>query len=153
MMCLRTAMIFVTCSMVLGSVSWADPGTKLTQVAGLHEENTQRNPANLEMPAISPMLAEIQTVMDSTRVLEAALRERYGEDESDDLHLAIAELKKVSRLQILDIQLRFAHEEGRTDLERRIRASIEDLQRPAAPGSPGPAGGFVDSPPAGRDER
>jgi hypothetical protein len=139
--------------MILGSVSWANPGAKLTQVAGLHEENTHRNPGNLEMPAISPMLAEIQAVMDSTRVLEAILRESYGEDESDDLQLAIAELKKASRLQILDIQLRFAHEEGRTELARRIRASIEDLQRPAAPGSPGPAGGFVDSPPAVRHDR
>jgi hypothetical protein len=131
------------CFLTTGSALATDPGAKLTQVAGIHAKNARQTPGNLEIPATSPMLTEIQAVMDSARVRESRLRLEYAPDQTAELALAVAELKKTTRLQVLDIQLRFARQDGRTHLERRIMASIEDLLRPAAPGGPRPVGGFV----------
>ena len=121
--------------LVLVSAALAgDPGTKMTQVASMHKKNTQRTPGHLEMPAVSPMLAEIQAVMDSARVREVDLRLRLGQDDPATLKRELADLKTEARLQVLNIQLRYAHQENRTELEQRIKTSIEDLLRPAPPG-------------------
>jgi len=127
--------------------TWAvaeDSQAKLTQVAGNHEKNVKRAPGNLEIatriPEPTSMLAEIRAVMDSTRRAEQALIEEFGADLGPDLARRMGELKNSSRMRILHIQLKYAQEEGRTGLERRILTSIEDLQRPAVPGGPRPSG-------------
>ena len=82
------------------------------------------------------MLTEIRAAMDSTRRAELALREEVGLSQGPELTRRLGELKKSSRMRILHIQLKYAQEEGRAELVRRIQSSIEDLQRPMAPGGP-----------------
>ncbi|MEN8007198.1 MAG: hypothetical protein ABFS42_09290 [Candidatus Krumholzibacteriota bacterium] len=82
------------------------------------------------------MLAEIRAAMDSTRRAELALREEFGPEQGPEFARRLGNLKKTSRMRILHIQLKYAREEGRAELVRRIQTSIEDLQRPMAPGGP-----------------
>jgi hypothetical protein len=118
----------------------ADPQAKLTQVAGNHEKNAEIDRNTLKTSSegqeTPSLLSEIRAVMDSTRHAEMALREQYGSSQDQELARRLGDLKKASRMRILHIQLKYAQEEGRTELERRILTSIEDLQRPAAPGGP-----------------
>lgn len=86
------------------------------------------------------MLAEIQAVMDSTRRAEQAIIDELGTDQSPELTRRRGELKRASRMRILQIQLNYARGEGRTELASRILTSIEELQRPLAPGGPRPRG-------------
>ena len=129
--------------------TWAaagDPQVKLTQVAGNHEKNAKQAQGNLvilsRIPEPTSMLTEIRAVMDSTRQAQQTLIEELGTDRSPELTRRQGELKKTSRMRILQIQLKYAREEGRTGLERRIMTSIEDFQRPAAPGGPRLSGGI-----------
>jgi hypothetical protein len=92
------------------------------------------------------MLTEIRAVMDSTRQAQQTLIEELGTDRSPELTRRQGELKKTSRMRILHIQLKYARVEGRTGLERRIICSIEDLQRPAAPGGPRLSGAVFPTP-------
>ena len=140
MKCFSTGFVILTCLMI---ATWAvaeDPQAKLTQVAGNHEIYAERAQGNLEIPEQIPestsMLAEIRAVMDSTRGAEQALKDEFGTDQGLELTRRLGELKKSSRMRILHIQLEYARGEGRSELERRILTSIEDLQRPAAPGGP-----------------
>jgi len=133
----------------LAIATWAvagDSQTKLTQVAENHEKYADRGPGNLEIttriPEPTTMLAEIRAVMDSTRRAKQALKEEFGSDLDPELTRRMGELKKSSRMRILQIQLKYAREQGRAELERRILTSIEDLQRPAAPGGPHLSGGI-----------
>ncbi len=129
--------------------TWAvagDPQVKLTQVAGNHEINTKLAQSNqvilAHIPEPTSMLTEIRAVMDSTRQARQALTEELGPDQGPEWTRRLGELKKTSRMRILHIQLKYARVEGRTGLERRIITSIEDLQRPAAPGGPRMNGGI-----------
>ena len=92
------------------------------------------------------MITEIRAVMDSTRQTQQTLIEELGPDPSPELTRRQGELKKTSRMRILQIQLKYAREEGKIGLERRIMTSIEDLQRPAAPGGPRLSGGISPTP-------
>jgi len=123
--------------------TWAiagDPRVKLTQVTGNHEKYVEQAQGNLEIQEQTPeptsMLAEIRAVMDSTRGAEQILKVEFGTDQGLELTRRLGELKKASRMRILQIQLKYARGEGRAELERRILTSIEDIQRPAAPGGP-----------------
>jgi|GEM_PF-4557947 len=99
---------------------------------------------------MTTMLSEIRTAMDEARISELALRQELGVMEGPELTRRLGELKKSSRMRILQIQLKYARNEGRAELEKRILASIEDLQRPAAPGGPRPSGRI--SPPSGNQQ-
>ncbi len=142
-----TIFIFI---MMATSALAGDPRVKLTQVAENHQKNAahQLGVSEFEIPraAAPSMLTEIQAVMDSTRNAELALREEFGDDQGPALTRRLGELKRASRMRILHIQLKYAKGEGRNQLERRILASIEDLQRPATPGGPRLRGGI--SPPS-----
>jgi hypothetical protein len=130
-----------------------DPQAKLTRVAGNHEKYAQQALDPLEFAQVEPetmsMLAEIRAAMDSTRISERALREEFGSSQGPEMARRLGELKKSSRMRILQIQLKYAQKEGRAELERRIQASIEDLQRPAAPGDPRLNGGNSPTPVVG----
>lgn len=58
-----------------------------------------------------------------------------------ELTRRMGELKKSSRVRILQIQLNSTRGEGRTELENRILTCIEDLQRLLAQTVVKPAGG------------
>ncbi len=137
-------LILVTC---FSAASWAvagDPREKMAQVAGIHDKYTNQTLENPQiaagkaagMAAIPSLLSEIRAVMDSTRIAELALREKYTVGQHPELTRRLGELKRNSRMRILHIQLKYARKEGRSGLEKRILISIEDLQRPAAPGGP-----------------
>jgi hypothetical protein len=144
------ALIILAC---IAIATWAlagDPQVKLSQVTGNHEKNAKQVQGNqlilTQIPEPTSMLTEIRAVMDSTRLAQQALTEELGPDPSSELTRRQGELKKTSRMRILQIQLKYAREEGKTGLERRIMTSIEDLQRPAAPGGPRLSGGISPTP-------
>jgi hypothetical protein len=92
------------------------------------------------------MLTEIRAAVDSTRNAELALTEEYSLANGPELARRLGELKKASRMRILHIQLKYAQKDGRTELVRRIQTTIEDLQRPMAPGGPRLTGRVSPSP-------
>ena len=145
---LLALLIILTCLVVASWAVAADPQAKLTRVAGNHEKHAEIDRNTLKNPSVGQeppsLLSEIRAVMDSTRHAEMALREQYDSSQDQELTRRLGDLKKASRMRILHIQLKYAQDEGRTELERRILTSIEDLQRPAAPGGPRLSGG--DSP-------
>ena len=138
-------LIIVTCLVLATWAVAGDPRTKLTQVADNHALNAERSSVNpyVATRTLEPtsMLAEIQAVMDSTRRAEQALKEEFGTDSGPELTRRMGELKKSSRMRILQIQLNYAREEGRTGLESRILTCIEVLQRSATNAAVSPAGG------------
>ena len=144
------AFIILACIAVATWAVAGDPQVKLSQVTGNHEKNAKQLQGNQLILAqiLEPtsMLTEIRAVMDSTRQAQQALTEELGTDQGPEWTRRLGELKKTSRMRILHIQLKYAREEGRTGLERRIMTSIEDLQRPAAPGGPRLSGGISPTP-------
>ena len=127
----------------LAVAAWAvadDSQAKLAQVAGNHEKYSNQTPegrkSTPKAPLIPSLISEIRALMDSTRIAELALRRVFSQGQDPELTRRLGELKKSSRMRILHIQLRYAQEEGRKELERRILTSIEDLQRPGTPGGP-----------------
>ena len=94
------------------------------------------------------MLTEIRAVMDSTRSAENALKEEFSLAKGPELARRLGELKMASRMRILHIQLKYAQKDGRAELVRRIQTTIEDLQRPTAPGEPRLSGRVSPSPAA-----
>jgi hypothetical protein len=147
---LLAALIVITCLFIAAWAIAGDCQAKMAQVAGNHEKYSgqllkSQGPAR-EESAEPSLLAEIRAVMDSTRIAEQALRNELGPGQEDELARRLGELKKSSRMQILHIQLKYAQEEGRTELERRILTSIEELQRPVAPGGPRVSGRISPSP-------
>jgi hypothetical protein len=147
---LIAGLMILTCLMMATWSMAGDPRIKLIQVAGNHEKNVGRAQDNLEIqeqiPEPKSMLAEIRAVMDSTRGAEQALKVEFSTDQGLELTRRLGELKKASRMRILHIQLKHARGEGRAELEHRILTSIEDLQRPAAPGGPRLSGRISPSP-------
>ena len=143
-------LVILTCLMMATWSMAGDPRVKLIQVAGNHEKNVERAQGNLEIqeqiPEPTSMLAEIRAVMDSTRGAEQALKVEFGTDQDLQLTRRLGELKKASRMRILHLQLKYARGEGRAELAHRILTSIEDLQRPAAPGGPRLSGRISPSP-------
>jgi len=144
---------FILIISCLAVAAWAvadDSQAKLAQVAGNHEiyadqaqKSLKTSPRDPETPSL---LSEIRAVMDSTRIAELALRQELSLGQDPELTRRLGELKKSSRMRILQIQLRYAQDEGRTELERRIHTSIEDLQRPGTPGGPRLSGRISPSP-------
>lgn len=102
--------------------------------------------ASVESP--DTMISEIRAAMDSTRSAELALKQEFSLDKGPELARRLGELKRASRMRILHIQLKYARQEGRAELVRRIQTSIEDLQRPTAPGGPRLSGRISPSPEA-----
>lgn len=94
------------------------------------------------------MLTEIRAAMDSTRMAELALRQEFNVAQDPELTRRLGNLKKSSRMRILQIQLKYAKVEGRAELALRIQRSIEDLRRPMAPGGPRLSGRITPSPAA-----
>lgn len=143
--------VLLNCFALQGYAFAGDPGTKLVQVAGNHNKSLEPVRAdgalNWDAASAPTMLSEIRAVMDSTRNAELSLRQELGDIEGSELTRRLGELKTASRMRILHIQLNYARDEGRYELERRILTSIEDLQRPAAPGGPLLTGRI--SPPSG----
>ena len=116
---------------------------RLDRVVALHAQKTRdatQGAQEFENPGLTPMLAEIKAVLDSARVREAELMSRHPEKSQNlpgsPLVMALAAHKKATHLQVLHIQARFAHLEGRTELEQRILSSIAGFERPATPGAP-----------------
>jgi hypothetical protein len=137
---LFAAFIILTCLLLAAWAVAADPQARLSQVAGNHQKYAKPGPKTRTSDPTDhgacSLLLEIRAVMDSTRIAEMALREAFGSGQDQELARRLGDLEKASRMRILHIQLKYAREEGRTELERRILTSIEDLQRPAAPGGP-----------------
>jgi len=133
-------LVFVTCFTVHSWAVAGDSREKMAQVAGIHDKYTNQTLENPQIAtgkaAIPSLLSEIRAVMDSTRAAEMALREKYTVGQHPELTRRLGELKRTSRMRILHIQLKYARKEGRSGLEKRILTSIEELQRPAAPGGP-----------------
>ena len=123
-----------------GSVFADDPGQKLHQVADNHDKYAESLDAErdtvLALADAPSMLTEIRAVLDSTRIAELVLMTELGTTDSPELTRRLGALKRASRMRILHIQLKYARDEGRARLERRILNSIEDLQRPTSPGGP-----------------
>ncbi|MCK9995903.1 MAG: hypothetical protein KAH56_06460 [Candidatus Krumholzibacteria bacterium] len=126
------ALVVVTCLVLATWAVAGDPPAKLIQVAENHENFAER----------TSMLAEIRAVMDSMRCSKQVLIEELGTDNSPELTRRMGELKKSSRMRILQIQLNYARGEGRAELESRILTCIEDLQRPVAQTAVKSTGGF-----------
>jgi hypothetical protein len=121
-----------------------DTDDRLNRVVALHAQKTRnatQGAPEFKNPELTPMLAEIKAVLDSSRVIEAELMSRHPEHSQNlpgsPLVMALAAHKKATHLEVLHIQARFAHLEGRTELEQRILSSIADFERPATPGVPG----------------
>lgn len=132
--------VLLTCFSTTGWAVAGDSRDKMAQVAGNHEkyeDPTAQNQAIVAEIAETPtLLSEIRAVVDSCRTAELALRKQFPEGQNPELTRRLGELKRTSRMRILQIQLKYAQKDGRTELARRIRVSIEDLQRPMAPGGP-----------------
>jgi hypothetical protein len=133
----------LTVSTCLMATTWAlagDSQSKLARVAGNRQKNAEQARVNLnvaDLPSQVPtLLSEIRAEMDSTRTAEQALRAEFGPSQDPELTRRLGELKRASRMRILHIQLKYARQEGKAELVRRIQTSIEDLQRPMAPGGP-----------------
>jgi hypothetical protein len=139
------ALIVITCLVLATWAVAGDHRAKLTRVADNHAVNAELAPVSLDIATntleSTSMLTEIQAVMDSTRRAEKALIEDFGTDQSPELTRRMGELKKSSRMRILQIQLNYARGEGRTWLESRILTCIEVLQRPSTQAAAIPAGG------------
>ena len=148
-----SASIVITYLVTASCAFAGDPRAKLVQVAGNHEKYAQRlhDPVDIVQaePETLSMMAEIRAAMDSTRIAEMALREEFGTSQGQEYARRLGELKKSSRMRILQIQLKYARQGDRAELERRILVSIEDLQRPAAPGGPRLSGRNSPTPVAG----
>jgi len=138
------AIITIGATTALANIGQND---RLDRVVALHAQKTrdatqgaQEFPDQFQNPELTPMLAEIKAVLDSARVREAELMSRHPEKSQNlpgsPLVMALAAHKKATHLQVLHIQARFAHLEGRTELEQRILSSIADFERPATPGAP-----------------
>jgi hypothetical protein len=143
-------LVVISC---LAVAAWAvadDSQAKLAQVTGNHEKYSDQTledrKSTPKAPPIPSLISEIRAVMDSTRIAELALRQELSQGQNPELTRRLGELKKSSRMRILHIQLRYAQEEGRKELERRILTSIEDLQRPGTPGGPRLSGRISPSP-------
>lgn len=148
-----SALIVITYLVAASCALAGDPRTKLVQVAGNHEKYARQPHQPVAIAQAEPetltMLAEIRAAMDSTRIAEMAIREEFGTSQGQEFACRLGELKKSSRMRILQIQLKYARLDGRAELENRILVSIEDLQRPAAPGGPRPSGRNSPTPVAG----
>ncbi len=94
-------------------------------------EIVTRRPAH----TLTPMMAEIFAYMEAREVLIAAKRQQYAAAKTDaaaaaSLQAEMQKLKFDTEIEVLRIQARHAHKEGRTEDARRIEASIEEILKP-----------------------
>jgi hypothetical protein len=75
---------------------------------------------------LTPMQREIKAVLDSVRVR----RENLVNEGSDigSWTVELARLQRETRLQVLEIQERYAEREGRLDLARRLRRTMAEVR-------------------------
>jgi hypothetical protein len=91
---------------------------------------------------ISPMMAEIQATIDAAQETVAELNVKYhaAPDQTTALALAkeVARVKHESRIAVMQIQLRYALEEGREDTARKLEEAIGRMTAPPRVGQPRP---------------
>jgi|GEM_PF-3340169 len=134
--CLFTAMLLLAgqCLAQTGKRS-VQPSEKLAAVSNLKTRNALVSDRSIPAVELSPMMQEIKTVLDSSRTAESAILREINAAEDDGGALAakaeVERLQRDTRLKILRVQLRYARQEGRDDLTRRIEASILSMINPA----------------------
>jgi hypothetical protein len=88
----------------------------------------------------SPMMAEIQALLEETNAAVADLAGQVAaaasEEIARDLQLRAEQLKRDTELAILNIQLRYAHEAGQAELAAQIEETIARITNPPAPTAP-----------------
>ncbi len=89
---------------------------------------------------LSPMMAEIQTTLEASRLAVAELSVRFkaagDEREALDLATRIASAKLEGRLEMLRIQLRYARDEGREEAVTELEEAITRMTAPPRTGQP-----------------
>ena len=113
----------------------ADSQDKLAAVAHRLADCDLTVQSELAEAQMSPMLREIEAVVDSCRKAEARIIARFNAAADDGGALGakaeIATLKRETRLQILRIQARHARLAGRDDLARHIEDTLLRMLDPA----------------------
>lgn len=106
------------------------------------QNNTKVKAPPVPAPEISPMMAEIQATIDAATETVAELNVRYREatDQATALALAkeAARVKHESRVAVMQIQLRYALEEGREDTALKLEEAIARMTAPPRVGQPRP---------------
>lgn len=127
-----TLLLLLPTALTAGATQTSD---KLTIVAKLQSRNNLRQDLDLSTLTASPMLRQIKAVVDSARLVEAELRAEFNKAQDDGGALGekarIASLQRETQQKILQIQLRYARLEGRTDLVEQIEATLAAMLDPA----------------------
>ena len=112
--------------MVASSV--ADGSPRADRLARLESlEDTGSIAAEKEVGALTPMQREIKAVLDSTRVRREKLV-RNGAV-TGEWPVELARLQREARLQVLEIQERYARKEGRPALVRMLQGTMAEVRR------------------------
>lgn len=112
--------------MVASSVTGGSPrADRLARLEAL--ENPSAISAEKEFRALTPMQREIKAVLDSTRVR----REKMVRDgaAAGEWPVELARLQRETRMQVLEIQERYARLEGRQDLVRLLQGTMAEVRR------------------------
>ncbi|MEN8006213.1 MAG: hypothetical protein ABFS42_04320 [Candidatus Krumholzibacteriota bacterium] len=89
---------------------------------------------------LSPMMLEIQAAMESASLRVAELKRRHDAAISDDEAMALAreaaKVKRESRIEMMRIQLRYARQDGNTELVAELEDIVTRMEAPPAKGVP-----------------
>ena len=129
-----TLILLILTVTALGAHAMQAPD-KLATVARLQSRHDLHASWDADGLRLSPMQREIQAVVDSSRLAEAALQAEFRLAQDDGGALAakarIARLQRQTQQRVLEIQARYARLAGRQDLLRQIEASLAALLEPA----------------------
>ena len=112
--------------MVASSVTAGSPrADRLARLEAL--DNPSAISTETEVRALTPMQREIKAVLDSTRVR----REKLVLDgaAAGEWPVELARLQRETRMQVLEIQERYARLEGRQDLVRLLQGTMAEVRR------------------------
>ncbi len=108
--------------------------------AGVALDESGADKALLPQPALSPMMIEIETALETNRNQVRALAERAAQAPDYEarlaLNLEVSQLKQQLELDILAIQARYARQDGNEELALKIEDSIEKILNPPMPEAP-----------------
>jgi hypothetical protein len=138
-----TALLLVGIAMLTtGSLKATSPVQDQTagnDVATRLPESSGR-PAGIDRASLTPMHRDILDAVELERASVQALNQRFTQAVSPGEKLAIQQelesVKKAGMLAVLDIQLRYARAEGRTEVVQQLEAAVERVRNPSPmPGS------------------
>ncbi|PID78654.1 hypothetical protein CSA17_03190 [bacterium DOLJORAL78_65_58] len=108
--------------------------------AGVTLDENGTDEALLPQPALSPMMIEIKTALETNHNQVRALAERAAQAPDYEARRALnqeaSQLKQQLELDILAIQARYARQDGNEELALKIEDSIEKILNPPMPEAP-----------------